>query len=361
MTRKITVLLFSLGAPEKLSSVRPFLSNLFNDPAIIDLPTPLRQILAYVISKKRTPEASEIYKEMGGGSPLLPNTQKQADALLACLQKLSPHDSIECLPVMRYWHPRASEIAQKLAVSKPDLIVFLPMYPQFSTTTNRSSMLEMHKELDKCNVYAKRKIICCFPDETGFIKAAVEAIRPMIKEAHKKGFDNPRLLLSAHGIPKNIISKRGDPYQKHCILSAQKIIQELGDEIKDYLQCYQSRVGPLEWLKPYTEDAIRQAGKEKKAIIVFPLAFVSEHSETLVELDIEYKELAEKNDVPLYLRAPAVAENKLFINGLTKIVLEAINQEDNLPTCSLKASNQNCPGENCCPLDKLSKKYLIQS
>ena len=373
--QKIAVLMFSLGAPEKLESVRPFLTNLFNDPAIISLPSPLRQILSYVIAKRRTPEASEIYAHMGGGSPLLPNTQKQADALHALLQNRYRDSQIKCLPVMRYWHPRAAQIAKELEEWQPDTIVFLPMYPQFSTTTNRSSMKEMHEELNKKNIKSSRKIICCFPDEDGFIKAAVDSILPLIREAREKGYHTPRLLLSAHGVPKNIINKRGDPYLEHCKASASRIVDSLGSEIQDSLLCFQSKVGPLEWLKPYTEDVIRAAGKENKALIVFPLAFVLEHSETLVELDIEYGELAEEAGVPLYLRAPAVAEHEHFIQGLEKLVAIALehsiidrNEEHSItdrndtirPICTIKHRNLTCPKtrDNCCPLDEWSEKFL---
>jgi ferrochelatase len=364
--KKIAVLLFSLGAPNKLSAVKPFLYNLFNDPAITGMPSPFRQLLAAFISSKRAPEARKIYAHIGGASPLLPNTQKQADALQKILAEQYPDSEFLCTPVMRYWNPRAKEIAKQIQSWKPDTIVFLPMYPQFSTTTNRSSMKEMHQALNKLNVSATRRLICCFPNEDGFIKASVNAILPLIKEAHDKGFQNPRLLLSAHGVPKKIISSRGDPYQKHCEISAQNISDALKNQISDTILCYQSRVGPLEWLRPYTEDIIKNAGKEKKALIIFPLAFVSEHSETLVELDIEYRELAEESGVPLYLRAPAVAENTLFINGLAQLVSNAIINnaplEDNRlrPTCTLKNHNGNCPknASECCPLDIFSQKSL---
>jgi ferrochelatase len=227
---------------------------------------------------------------MGGASPILPNTQAQAKALEMALADLG---EVKCFIAMRYWHPFASEVAEQIKAFAPDQIIEVPLYPQFSTSTTDSSHKDLQKALGKAYPVIST---CCYFTDSGFIKAQAEKIRPYLEQAKQSGHP-VRLLLSAHGLPEKII-KAGDPYQFQCEQTAKAIIAELGYE-GDWLNSYQSRVGPLKWIGPSTEDEVERAGHDKVALIVVPIAFVSEHSETLVELDIEYAELAHEKVCPI--------------------------------------------------------------
>jgi ferrochelatase len=316
---KTAIVLFNLGGPDGPEAVRPFLFNLFNDPAIIDVPQPLRWCLAKLISSRRAPIARDIYAQIGGGSPLLANTEKQARALEAALSDRI--GEVRCFIAMRYWHPLTDESIRAVRDYRPDRIVLLPLYPQFSTTTSASSLDAWHRAAAAHGLAAPSRTICCYPDEPGFIEALVGLIRPALAEAQKAG--TPRLLFSAHGLPKKIVAA-GDPYQWQVERTAAAVIQALHMDGLDWLTCYQSRVGPLEWIGPATDDEIRRAGADGKPLVVVPLAFVSEHSETLVELDIEYRHLAEEHGVPAYHRVPTVDAAAAFIGGLARSVETAL-------------------------------------
>lgn len=316
---RTAILLFNLGGPDSLEAVQPFLQNLFSDPAIIRLPWPLRMLLAKLISSRRAPIAREIYGQIGGASPILPNTLAQAEALQACLDDLG---DVQIFPIMRYWHPRAKEVARKVAAAKPDRLVLLPLYPQFSTTTSGSSLQEWEKEAKAVGLAdVPAHSVCCYPDAPGFVAEAARLIAPRLEEAAAVG--KPRLLLSAHGLPEKIV-EAGDPYQWQVERTAAAIRQALAIEDLDLVVCYQSRVGPLKWIGPATIDEIRRAGRDKKPLVLAPIAFVSEHSETLVELDIELAEEAEASGVPVYLRVPTVDAGATFIQGLANLVRSAI-------------------------------------
>lgn len=316
---RTAVILFNLGGPDSLEAVQPFLRNLFSDPAIIRLPWPFRSFLAKLISSKRAPIAREIYGEMGGASPILPNTLAQAEALR---ERLSDLGDVRIFPVMRYWHPRAKQVAREVAALNPDRLVLLPLYPQFSTTTSASSLQEWQKEAKAAGLAkVPAHSVCCYPDEPGFIAEMARLIAPRLAKASTVG--KPRLLLSAHGLPEKIV-QAGDPYQWQVERSAEALRTKLGIADLDLVVCYQSRVGPLKWIGPATIDEVKRAGDEERPLVLAPIAFVSEHSETLVELDIELAEEAEKSGVPLYLRAPTVDAGEAFIQGLADIVHAAI-------------------------------------
>jgi ferrochelatase len=320
--KKLAVILFNLGGPDSLEAVQPFLRNLFSDPAIITLPWILRAPLARLIARRRAPVAREIYAHMGGRSPIVPETQAQARALERALAA----DGIEARAfiAMRYWHPFSDGAALAVKNYAPDRIVLLPLYPQFSTTTTASSLKDWRRAARKVGLDTPTGEIVCYPREPGFIAAMAARIREQLGDASPEGW---RLLLSAHGLPKKIIAK-GDPYQWQVEQSAAAIMDALGREGLDWPKdewkvCYQSRVGPLEWIGPATDAEIRRAGAEGKKLIVAPLAFVSEHSETLVELDIEYGKLAKESGVHEYRRARAVGDHPAFIAGLAGLVRNA--------------------------------------
>ena len=315
---KTAVILFNLGGPDKAESVEPFLFNLFNDKAIIGAPQPIRWLIARLISRRRAPIAQEIYSHIGGGSPLLKNTGAQSTALEQCLKEKLPHDDIKCFISMRYWHPMSLDTASEVKAWNPDKIILLPLYPQFSMTTTGSSFEDWNRSAKTVGLFQETVSACCYPTDDGLIDAIAGRLQHVLDDASdKKPF---RILFSAHGLPQKIVD-RGDPYQWAVEQTAASIIKKIAGAKLDWQVSYQSRVGPLSWIKPYTEDEIMRAGEEEVSLIVVPIAFVSEHSETLVELDIEYRELAEKAGVPSYTRVGAVSCDAAFIDGLADIVV----------------------------------------
>lgn len=312
---KKAVILFNLGGPDKLESVEPFLFNLFNDPAIISIPSIFRYPLAKFISKRRTPVAKNIYKEIGNRSPILELTQNQAKSLE---NNLLERGDYKCFVVMRCWHPRASNVIKKVREYNPGEIILLPLYPQFSASTSGSSINEWKDLCKKENYKVKIKTICCYPTESNFVASHVSLIKKTLQNIKNNNF---KLIFSAHGLPESKI-KKGDPYQWHVEETVRAIMFKLQTENLDYAISYQSRVGPMKWIGPSTDSVIIKYSKEKKGIVIVPVAFVSEHSETLVELDIEYKKLAEKNGCSFYKRVPALGTEGNFIKGLTEMVLQ---------------------------------------
>lgn len=314
--RKTAIVLFNLGGPDAPEAVQPFLFNLFNDPAIIGLPNPFRRLLAGFISKRRAPKARDIYDEIGGKSPILENTLAQAQALEA---SLSGHGVVKTFIAMRYWHPMTDTVVQAVKDFAPNHIILLPLYPQFSTTTTGSSFTEWDRAADAAGIKVPTSKVCCYPTHEEFIKAHSLLIRTYYDEAARFGV--PRILFSAHGLPEKVI-KRGDPYQSQVEESTQAVVKMLGIENLDYVNCYQSRVGPMKWIGPATSDELLRAGFEKKPVVLVPIAFVSEHSETLVELDIEYAELAHAEGVDHYYRVPTLSTHAHFIAALSDICLK---------------------------------------
>jgi|TARA_B110000438_G_scaffold265189_1_gene278336 ferrochelatase len=312
---KKAVILFNLGGPDKLESVEPFLFNLFNDPEILSIPSIFRYPLAKLISKRRAPIAKNIYREIGDKSPILELTQEQATSLE---NSLSTKGDYKCFVVMRCWHPRATEVIKKVKEFNPGEIILLPLYPQFSAATSGSSINEWNELCKKENYKVKTKTICCYPTQNNFIESHVNLIKKTLKDIKRKNF---KLLFSAHGLPE-IKIKKGDPYQWQVEESVKAIMLRLKNENLDYTISYQSRVGPLKWIGPSTDTEIIKYSREKKGIVIVPIAFVSEHSETLVELDIEYKKLAEENSCSFYKRVPALGIEDNFISGLADLVLQ---------------------------------------
>lgn len=317
---KTAVVLFNLGGPDSPEAVRPFLKNLFSDPAILSVPQPFRWLLAELLSRRRAPIAREIYAKIGGRSPILPQTQEQASALEAWLKANGVEARV--FIAMRYWKPFAAEAASLVQAYAPDRIVLAPLYPQFSTTTSASSIADWQRAA--AAIPAETNTLCCFPLEDGFI----EAYADLLKQTLAKTPAGPRLriLFSAHGLPERVI-KGGDPYQFQVEKTAAAIAAKLGDRIPEWRVTYQSKVGPLKWIGPATDDEIAAAGREGLGLVVVPLAFVSEHSETLVELDIEYQELAHEKGVPVYQRVPAVGVHPAFIGGLGTAVMRTLGRK----------------------------------
>jgi ferrochelatase len=309
---KIAIVLFNLGGPDSLEAVQPFLRNLFSDPAIIGLPAWLRLPLARFIAARRTPKALGIYEKIGGGSPILGQTEAQARALEEALGGEHEWRGYVC---MRYWHPMTERVVQSVKRFGPDRIVLLPLYPQYSTTTTASSFAAWKKA---AAFTVPTVEIESYPTEPGFIRASIEMVKQGLAEVSGMPV---RVLFSAHGLPEKVI-KRGDPYQRQVEETAAAIAEHLDGA--DWAVCYQSRVGPLKWIGPSTDAEIRRAAADEKSIVLYPLSFVSEHSETLVELDIDYRHLAEQAGVPKYVRVPAVGTHPQFIHGLANLVKAAL-------------------------------------
>ena len=328
MTKRLAVVLCNLGGPDSPAAVQPFLQNLFSDPAILRVPAPVRWFLARLISRLRARKAQAIYAKLGGGSPLLPNTQAQAKVLEQSLQQTLPNTKV--FIAMRYWHPFTKEAVEQIKSWNPDSVALVSLYPQFSTTTTASSFDEFTKEASRQGLIAPVHPVCCYPEDDAWTEAVAQTIQGSgVHLAHT------RILFSAHGLPKKIVDA-GDPYPLQVKASAKAVLEKLTTKPKDSVVCYQSKVGPMEWLKPSTEEEIQRAGREGIPILVVPIAFVSEHSETLVELDDEYRHLATLAKVPKYTRAPTVQTTPRFIEGLTKLIIQATQKPAEEYLCALK-------------------------
>jgi ferrochelatase len=326
------VVLLNLGGPDSLDAVQPFLFNLFNDPAIIGLPNPFRFAIAKLISTTRRKEASANYAHMGGCSPLRAETEAQASALEKVLADRLAGYNAKVFVAMRYWRPFTADAAAAVADFAPAEVVLLPLYPQYSTTTTGSSIAAWRKAY---RGKGRVRTVCCYFDEPGLVAAHVHKIRETFRAAGSPM--GLRLLFSAHGLPEKII-QNGDPYQSQVERTCEAVMAELGAGW-DWQVCYQSRVGPMKWIGPSTPEAIKAAADEGLGVLVVPIAFVSEHVETLVELDRDYAELAQALGCPVYLRAPALGTEPAFIEGLAHTVARS------LPSALVE------PGASACSTD----------
>ncbi|MGE0741495.1 MAG: ferrochelatase [Hyphomonadaceae bacterium] len=330
-SRRVAIILFNLGGPDEPRAVRPFLFNLFNDKAIIPAPQPFRFFIAQLISRSRENLAKANYALMGGGSPILPETQKQADALEAEISKRVSNVSFKCFPAMRYWRPFIADAAQSAEAWGATDAILLPLYPQFSTTTTASSLKAWRRQSD-----LPASTICCYPAGTDFAQAHADAILTAWRRAGSP--PRPRVLFSAHGLPQRVVDQ-GDPYQWQIELSASAVRKLLPAEWETRVS-YQSRVGRLKWLEPSTEAEIHRAAEDGVGLIVSPIAFVSEHVETLVELDIEYAQLAKRLSLPFYLRAPALGAAPRFIDALADLAARALEAPGKLRS---ETGDRLCP------------------
>jgi len=320
---RLGVLLLNLGGPDKLEDVRPFLYNLFADPEIIRLPSPLLQApLAWLISTLRSQKSQENYKKIGGGSPLRRITEEQAIALRSRLQ-YDGHD-VHVYIGMRYWHPFTEEAIAQIKRDSIEELVVLPLYPQFSISTTGSSFRLLDRlwkndpELQKI----KYTVVPSWYDHAGYLQAMANLIAKTLDQVK-----NPReahIFFSAHGVPVSYIEEAGDPYQREIETCAALIMQKL-NRPNPYKLAYQSRVGPVEWLQPYTDVAIAElAAQGVKELVVVPISFVSEHIETLEEIDMEYREIAEHAGIETFARVPAPDTDPVFIQALADIVIKAL-------------------------------------
>jgi len=312
------VVLFQLGGPDTLEAIEPFLYNLFCDPDIIDFPFARlgRKPLAKLISSTRAHKVRHHYATIGGGSPIRRNTERQAQALEAELEARG--FDARCFVAMRYWHPFTAEAVAELERAHCDEIVLLPLYPQYSSTTTGSSLNEWNRHFRRNGAAVHR--VTQFYRNDGYLDALVETIDRTLER-----FDvpsRPELIFSAHSVPVAVV-ERGDPYQRHIEETAALVMERGGWSNRQRL-CYQSKVGASRWLQPTLRGTLRQAAEEQiEEVCVVPISFVSDHVETLGEIDHEARQLAARLGIRRFEMTPGLNDSPRFIRALANLVLEA--------------------------------------
>jgi protoporphyrin/coproporphyrin ferrochelatase len=315
--KKIAVVLFQLGGPDSQAAVEPFLYNLFCDPDIINFPGAFlaRKLIAKLISTTRSKVVGQHYAEIGGGSPIRRLTEQQARALEIALK---PHISARSIVAMRYWHPNTAEAITALDSQPYDELVLLPLYPHYSFATTRSSLNEWNRQFKPKTPV---KLIDHFYDHPDYIAAIVERINSVLAEIKRP--DEIHLVFSAHGLPLALVEK-GDPYPKQIEETVQ-MVRELGAWPNPHLLCYQSRVGPQKWLQPSLTTTIEQLAQSGiKRMLVIPISFLTEHIETLHEINVEAREEAESLGVTEFRMMPALNDSPLLIRALADLVLRSV-------------------------------------
>ncbi|MGH2567893.1 MAG: ferrochelatase [Bacteroidota bacterium] len=323
MSQRIAVVLFQLGGPDSLLTVKPFLYNLFCDPDIIDFPGAFlgRKLLAKLISSLRADAVAEHYKEIGGKSPILELTSRQAAALEESL-KTEGLDA-RVFVAMRYWHPFTEEVVKAITNDPFERVILLPLYAQFSKATTFSSMNEWSRTTEQFGLDMPWQLICCYPNHPQLIEAFVENINEAYARFSGTRQEEIDLIFSAHGVPVEFITK-GDPYQLQIEETVRRIV-ERGRWNSPHVLSYQSKVGPQEWLGPSLLETIEKRAKQGRTrMVVAPIAFVTEHIETLHEIDIEAREHAAHAGVEQFEMMPALNDHPKFIACLTDLVLARI-------------------------------------
>ena len=320
---RVGVLLLNLGGPDRLEDVRPFLFNLFSDPEIIRLPIKgLQKPLAWLISTLRSGKSQENYRQIGGGSPLRKITEAQGEALESKLKEVG--QDVKIYIGMRYWHPFTEEAIAQVQKDEITKLVVLPLYPQFSISTSGSSFRVL-EEMWSENTHLEQiqyTLIPSWYNQTQYLEAMADLISQELTQMANP--DQVHIFFSAHGVPQSYVDEAGDPYQQE-IQECTRLIMATLNRPNQHTLAYQSRVGPVEWLKPYTEDALKELGEQGvKDLLVVPISFVSEHIETLQEIDIEYREIAEEAGIHHFQRVPALNTHPLFIDSLSQLVLKSL-------------------------------------
>jgi len=316
---RVGVVLLNLGGPERIQDVGPFLYNLFADPEIIRLPIPaLQKPLAWLISTLRSRRSQEAYRSIGGGSPLRRITDQQARELQSVLRQRGVEATTYV--AMRYWHPFTESAVADMKADAIDQVVVLPLYPQFSISTSGSSFRELQRLRQADDAFARLPLraIRSWYDHPGYLQAMAQLIGRELDACHDPG--RAHVFFSAHGVPRSYVDEAGDPYQREIEACAALIMERLGRG-NPWTLAYQSRVGPVEWLRPYTEEALQELGAGGvQELVVVPISFVSEHIETLEEIDIEYRHIATEAGVANFRRVPALDTDPTFIAGLADLV-----------------------------------------
>jgi len=316
------VLLFNLGGPERLSDVKPFLYRLFSDPEIVRVKwTPLRKALAYTIATVRHKTSKGYYRQIGGGSPLRRLTEEQARALAAKLK--SRGRDVQTFVGMCTWHPFLDEAVEDIQRSDVDHLVILPLFPQYSVTTTGSGFAVLRRLLDRGLASKKLHIqwIRSWPDQPTYVESFANAISRELRN-----FADPskvHILFSAHSIPERYV-REGDPYLEQTKKTVELVMDRI-ERRNPYQLSFQSKIGPVKWLEPFTSDVITALGKQGvRDVLVVPISFVSEHIETLYELDILFQKIAQEARIQNFRRVPALNSDPTFIQALAEIVESAL-------------------------------------
>ncbi|MFY9690007.1 MAG: ferrochelatase [Candidatus Acidiferrales bacterium] len=327
-TKNIAVVLFQLGGPDSQEAVEPFLFNLFSDPDIINFPGSFlaRKPLAKLISSTRSKSVRVKYAEIGGASPIRRLTEQQGRALEAALRTVIP---ARVIVAMRYWHPNTIEAVSQLEAGPFDELVLLPLYPQYSFATTGSSLKDWNR-------YYKPKVpvhlIDHFFDHPDYIAGIVERTNSVLRQLPRA--DDVHLVFSAHGLPMALVEK-GDPYPQH-IESTVKLVCELGAWPNPHTLCFQSRVGPQKWLQPPLTGTIERLAREGvRRMLVMPISFLTEHIETLHEINIEAREQAESLGIRDFHMMPALNDSPLLIRGLADLTLRAVGNRSGVASLAI--------------------------
>lgn len=323
---KTAVVLLNLGGPDSLDAVEPFLFNLFNDPDIINFPLSFlfRTRLAKLISVKRAPKIQEQYKKIGGKSPILDITTKQAQLLE---ERLNKSMEAKVFIAMRYWKPFTADAMAEIEKYGPDKIILLPLYPQYSTATTGSSVKEWNRYADKSEKLSKIETLLIenYHLNELYIDSFIERINEGLKRFPADKISEVTILFSAHGTPIKLV-KEGDPYSIHIKETVDKVAKKGGYK-QPWSLCFQSKVGPQKWLTPSTPNIIEEnASKGVKYLLMVPVAFTSDHLETLFELNLEYRHLANEKGIKQYEVTEGLNDSPIFIKTLERLVLEKVNQ-----------------------------------
>jgi ferrochelatase len=319
---KTGIVMLNLGGPADLGQVEPFLLELFADREIIRLP--LQRWLGPFIARRRAPKVRRLYETIGGGSPILRYTRAQGQGMVERLDRLSPETAPHGFYVaFRYVQPRSEDALRAMAADGVEHAVAFTQYPQFSCSTTGSSLNELWRAAERTGLQQafEWSVIDRWPVHEGFVAAMTETVREGLERFDPADRDRVPLLFSAHSLPLDVID-RGDPYPQEIGASVQAVIERLGRP-NPYLLAYQSKVGPVRWLGPGTEEVIRRLGaRGQQHLLVVPIAFTSDHIETLSELDLEYGEVARRAGITQYRRTPALNDRPRFLDALADVVRE---------------------------------------
>jgi protoporphyrin/coproporphyrin ferrochelatase len=317
--RRVGVILFQLGGPDSLAAIEPFLFNLFCDPDIIDFPFARlgRKALAKLISTTRARKVAHHYSVIGGGSPIRRFTERQAQALEGELQSLGL--DARCFVAMRYWHPFTGEAIEQVEDAQCDELVLLPLYPQYSSTTTGSSLNEWRR-LYRGGVPAHN--VGPFYRHPMYLDAVLEKIDEALSRFEDAS--RPEIVFSAHSIPMSVVA-HGDPYQQQ-IEETVRLLMARGGWGNSHRLCYQSKVGASKWLQPSLHHTLRELAREKvREVCIVPVAFVSDHVETLGEIDHEAREEARRLGFKQFEMSSGLNDSPRFISALSQLVLEALD------------------------------------
>ncbi|MCI0707976.1 MAG: ferrochelatase [Ignavibacteriae bacterium] len=343
MSQKVAVLVFQLGGPDSPKAVEPFLYNLFKDPDIIDFPGAFlgRKVLAKVISILRAKKVAHHYDEIGGKSPILELTNQQAHALEARLKSEGVDATV--IVAMRYWHPMTDAAIKRIKEGAFNKVILLPLYPQFSQATTYSSMNEWNRVASKQRLNGvPTQLICCYPNHPLMVEAFVDNINKSLQRFGNIPQEDIDILFSAHGVPMEFITN-GDPYQLQVEETVRKVA-EAGAWKSPHLVCYQSRVGPQQWLGPSLLEAIEERARNgRKNILVAPISFVTEHIETLHEIDMEAREHAQHYGIAQFEMMPALNDHPKFIACLADLVQARLHSRFD-PVSKCERLSQEYPG-----------------